>query len=71
MKELNMNTNNVSLTGVVRSLCVSVAVAFALSGCAVVAVADAAASLAIGAVKTTAKVAGAVVDAAIPDGKKD
>ena len=39
-----------------------------LTGCAVIAVADAAASLAIGAVKTTAKVAGAVVDAAIPDG---
>lgn len=40
-----------------------------MSGCAVIAVADAAASLAVGAVKTTAKVAGAVVDAAIPDGK--
>ena len=42
-----------------------------LTGCAVIAVADAAASLAVGAVKTTAKVAGAVVDAAIPDTKTD
>ena len=42
-----------------------------LTGCAVIAVADAAASLAVGAVKTTAKVAGAVVDAAIPDTKID
>ena len=42
-----------------------------LTGCAVIAVADAAASLAVGAVKTTAKVAGAVVDAAIPDAKTD
>lgn len=42
-----------------------------LTGCAVIAVADAAASLAIGAVKTTAKVAGAVVDAAIPDGDSE
>ena len=42
-----------------------------LTGCGVIAVADAAASLAVGAVKTTAKVAGAVVDAAIPDAKTD
>ena len=42
-----------------------------LTGCAVIAVADAAASLAVGAVKTTAKVAGAVVYAAIPDAKTD
>ena len=42
-----------------------------LTGCAVIAVADAAASLAVGAVKTTPKVAGAVVDAAIPDAKTD
>ena len=42
-----------------------------LTGCAVIAVADAAASLAVGAVKTTAKVAGAGGDAAIPDAKTD
>ena len=42
-----------------------------IKGSAVIAVADAAASLAIGAVKTTAKVAGAVVDAAIPDGDSE
>ncbi len=42
-----------------------------LIGCAVIAVADAAASLAVGAVKTTAKLAGAVSDAAIPDAKTD
>jgi hypothetical protein len=40
-----------------------------LTGCAVIAVADGAASLAVGVVKTTVKVAGAVVDAAIPDAK--
>jgi hypothetical protein len=42
-----------------------------LSGCAVIAVADAAASLAVGVVKTTVKVTGAVVDAAIPDSDSD
>lgn len=42
-----------------------------LTGCAVLAVADGAASLAVGVVKTTVKVAGAVVDAAIPDAKAD
>ena len=45
--------------------------AFSLSGCAVVAVTGAAVSVAATAVKTTAKVAGAVVDAAIPDGDDD
>ena len=42
-----------------------------LNGCAVIAVADAAVSVAATAVKTTVKVAGAVVDAAIPDGDED
>ena len=45
--------------------------AFSLSGCAVVAVTGAAVYVAATAVKTTAKVAGAVVDAAIPDGDDD
>lgn len=45
--------------------------AFTLSGCAVMAVTGAAVSVAATAVKTTAKVAGAVVDAAIPDGDDD
>jgi hypothetical protein len=49
-------------------VCLVCLVTSQLTGCAVVAVADAAVSLAVGAVKTTAKVAGAVVDAAIPDG---
>lgn len=40
-----------------------------LNGCVLFTVADAATSLAVGAVKTTAKVAGAAVDAVIPDGK--
>lgn len=38
------------------------------SGCTVVAVAGAAVSVTATAVSTTAKVAGAVIDAAIPDG---
>lgn len=38
-----------------------------LSGCAVVAVADAAVSVVATGVKTTAKVVGAAVDAVIPD----
>lgn len=41
--------------------------AFSLSGCAVVAVADAAVSVVATGVKVTAKAAGAVVDAVIPD----
>lgn len=45
-------------------------VSSALSACAVVSVAGAAVSVAATAVKTTAKVAGAAVDLAIPD-KKD
>jgi P pilus assembly chaperone PapD len=40
----------------------------ALSGCAVVAVADAAVTVVATGVKVTAKAAGAVVDAVIPDG---
>lgn len=43
----------------------------AFSGCAVIAVADTAVSLAATAVKTTVKVGAAAVDLAIPDGKKD
>ena len=39
------------------------------SGCAVVAVADAAVSVTATAVKTTAKVVGAAVDAVLPDSK--
>lgn len=42
-------------------------IAFLNTGCTVLTVADAAVSVAATAVKTTAKVAGAVVDAAIPD----
>jgi hypothetical protein len=40
-----------------------------MQGCAVVAVADAAVSVAATVVKTTVKVGGAVIDAAIPDSK--
>lgn len=40
------------------------------SGCAVVAVADAAVSVAATVVKTGAKAAGAVIDAVTPDSKK-
>jgi len=41
--------------------------AFSLSGCAVVAVADAAVSVVATGVKVSAKAAGAVMDAVIPD----
>lgn len=41
-----------------------------LSGCAVVAVADAAVTVVATGVKITAKTVGAVADAVIPDGKK-
>ena len=44
-------------------------VLLALQGCAVVAVADAAATVASTGVKVTAKAVGAVADAVIPDGK--
>ncbi len=47
------------------------AVPFALSACAVIAVADAAVSVAATAVKTTVKVGSAAVNAVIPDGKSD
>ena len=43
----------------------------ALSGCAVVAVADAAVSVVATGVKVGAKAVGAVADAVIPDGGKD
>ncbi len=48
-------------------------VATSLSGCAVIAVADAAVSVVATGVKVTAKAVGAVADAVIPDGddKKD
>jgi len=46
-------------------------ITFSLSGCAVVAVADAAVSVTATAIKTTAKVAGAAVDLAIPDKKEN
>jgi hypothetical protein len=49
----------------VAAICVSV------QGCMVIAVADAAVSVAATAVKTTVKVGGAVIDAAIPDSKPD
>lgn len=42
-----------------------------LTGCAVVTVADAAVSVVATGVKVTAKAAGAVADAVIPDGKDD
>lgn len=42
-----------------------------LSGCTVIAVADAAASATVGAAKATVKTTGAVLDAAIPDGEED
>lgn len=55
-----------------RLLCVALCVAW-ISGCAVVAVADAAVTVVATGVKVTAKAAGAVVDAVIPDAeeKKD
>jgi hypothetical protein len=55
-----------------RLLCVSLCAAW-VSGCAVVAVADAAVTVVATGVKVTAKAAGAVVDAVIPDAeeKKD
>ena len=51
-----------------RLLVVTCAV-LALQGCAVVAVADAAATVVSTGVKVTAKAVGAVADAVIPDGK--
>ena len=54
-----------------RLLLLTFACMLSLSGCAVIAVADAAVSVAATAVKTTAKVAGAVVDVAIPDSDED
>ncbi|MGD9970896.1 MAG: NF038104 family lipoprotein [Sulfuricurvum sp.] len=51
-----------------RLLFSAVVLAIMIQGCAVVTVADAAVSVTATAVKTTANVAGAVVDAAIPDG---
>jgi hypothetical protein len=44
--------------------------AFTLSGCAIVAVADAAVTVVATGVKVTAKAVGAVADAVIPDGDK-
>jgi hypothetical protein len=44
-------------------------IASLLSGCAVVAVADAAVTVVATGVKVTAKAVGAVADAVIPDGK--
>jgi hypothetical protein len=49
----------------VMALCASV------QGCMVIAVADAAVSVAATAVKTTAKVGGAVIGAVIPDSKPE
>jgi hypothetical protein len=51
-----------------RSLVFAIVMALMFSGCAVITVADAAISITATAVKTTVNVAGAVVDAAIPDG---
>jgi hypothetical protein len=45
--------------------------ALGVQGCAVIAVADAVVSVTATAVKTTAKVGGAVIGAVIPDGKSD
>ncbi|HQD82723.1 MAG TPA: hypothetical protein PK929_06620 [Quisquiliibacterium sp.] len=50
-----------------RCLLPALVTAFALSGCAVVAVADAAVTVAATAVKITAKTVGAVADVLIPD----
>jgi hypothetical protein len=49
----------------IAAMCVSV------QGCMVIAVADAAVSVAATAVKTTVKVGAAVIDAAIPDSKPE
>lgn len=48
--------------------CLGVALSMALSGCAVVAVADAAVTVVATGVKVTAKAVGAVADVVIPDG---
>lgn len=51
-----------------KTLLLSLLVLVSLSGCAVVAVADAAVSVVATGVKVTAKAVGAVADAVIPDG---
>lgn len=47
----------------------TIALTLGLNGCAVVAVADAAVTVAATAVKVTAKTVGAAVDLVVPDGK--
>lgn len=49
------------------SFLLMMALAFSLSGCAVIAVADAAVTVAATGVKVAAKTVGAVADAVIPD----
>lgn len=51
-----------------RNLGFIIVIGILFSGCAIVSVVDAAVSVTATAVKTTASVAGAVVDVAIPDG---
>ncbi len=51
--------------------CLGAVVSLTLSGCAVVAVADAAVTVVATGVKVTAKAVGAVADMVIPDGDDD
>jgi len=53
----------------IRALAAVVLLASTLSGCALVAVADAAVTVVATGVKVTAKAVGAVADAVIPDGE--
>ena len=60
-----------SLTAGLERSVVMLLLAASLSGCAVVAVADAVVTVAATAVKVTAKAVGATVDAVLPDKKPD
>jgi hypothetical protein len=53
-----------------KSLLIAAVACVALTGCAVVAVADMAVGAAVGAVKLTGSAIGAVVDAVTPDSKE-
>ena len=56
-----------TIARIVSLMLLALLLAFSLSGCAVVAVADAAVSVVATGVKVSAKAAGAVMDAVIPD----
>jgi hypothetical protein len=54
-----------------KTIYLSLLISLSCSGCAVYAVADAAVAVGATVVKTTAKAAGAVIDAVTPDSKSD